>query len=327
MAHAEKETVGLVSRLQVDDFVEVIAVSETDIWYRRDHRRSRRRRVVSQDNTPDRDAPDGRSRRAAVHPAIGTQIGRRRKRPVRQLDGVLLVVVRDDHDIGLGRARPGHHGEVLAEGILVRRIAELEIGGEAVVFLAELHIDNPRDCIRSVDGRSTVFQDFDPLNRCARQRIEVKHGVEAVVARQAIRGHAASIDQHEGVLSAKATQIQGGRAGGKRAGALRVNRAAGVERQIADHIRHRRIAGLVDISAGDIHDRQRSLGIDAFDAGTRDFEGLKLEDFIFLVSRRNGLLGKSGGGREDRQGEREQSRQTPGVGSAVGVHAGLLVYW
>src|SRR5690348_7316796 len=79
-----------------------------------------------------------------------------------------LVVTDAEYDGGLKETR-----------IFVLGIAVLDSGFGTAVVVTQLKVHHTSDCIRAINGRGAVLQNFNALNRGERDRIQVhKHCVD-----------------------------------------------------------------------------------------------------------------------------------------------------
>jgi hypothetical protein len=202
----------------------------------------------------------------------------------------VFVVIAD-----AGRDRRGALGGAAFVGgaVIGRDFGALEI-------LARDEVDHAADRVGAVDRRRAVEQDFDTLNGCRRNVVEVD---TAVVARRGEVGHAPPIEQHQRRRGAQAAQV--GRveahlvAESTGADAHAVGQIVRRGRDLRHQLGRGRHARLVDRLAGDDLHRQRGFRVDAFDRRTRHFHALQ------LLLRRGfvrGGLGNGGRGKGDQQG-------------------------
>src|SRR6266404_6810870 len=89
---------------------------------------------------------------------------------------------------------------VVETSVFIQRVAVLEGQLCATVVFIELDVDNARNRIRSVGGRSAVFQNFDALN--GRKR----NGIQIDETGSGEPHDTAAIDQNEGGAHVEAAQ-------------------------------------------------------------------------------------------------------------------------
>ncbi len=92
---------------------------------------------------------------------------------------------------------------ILAEGAVCR--ARIEARLETVQPIAEAHIDDARHRIGAVDGRGTVGEDLDPVDRGRGDEREVDESTGPTPQRGTV-----AVEQHQRRLRAEATQIDAG---------------------------------------------------------------------------------------------------------------------
>ena len=211
---------------------------------------------------------------------------------VGQEDLVALVVVEHAEDVELVLAEvapaAGQGGAVV---VLAAGLAAADARLEAAVVAPHDDVHHAGDGVRAVDRGGAVLQDLDPLDRAGGNGVQVDEGVLQVLS-EAVAGDAAAVDQHQGRLLAQAAQRDAGGARSEAVGEAFAEAAAAVGRQIAEHFGNGRLAGALDVLAGDHVDRRDRLGVDPFDVRTGDFHPLHLLRLLLLG---NGGDGDSAG--------------------------------
>src|SRR2546428_5845798 len=78
--------------------------------------------------------------------------------------------------------------------VFIERVAVLESHLSATIIFPELEVHHAGNCIRSVGGRSAIFQNFDAVNSCNGNDSYIGETVAGVGGPRE-RGNAAAIDQ------------------------------------------------------------------------------------------------------------------------------------
>ena len=139
-----------------------------------------------------------------------------------RLDRVLIGVRQHAEDVEaiLGEIAPAGEdvGLVLLAAFFLRQEGSA-IDLHARIVLARDEVDHARDRIGTVDGRGTIAQHFDALDRGERDLLQVDRA-----AVEGVHGHAAAVQQDQRALGAEAAQRSTGEARPRRV-AERVARA------------------------------------------------------------------------------------------------------
>ncbi|MNR01032.1 hypothetical protein D3C85_1168260 [compost metagenome] len=126
--------------------------------------------------------------------------------------------------------------------------AVLSIDLDALEVLLRDEVDNAGDSVRTIDGRGAAGKNFNAFNQLTRNLVQVG----GRVVRRAV-AHTATIDQHQGAVSAQVAQRHGRRTRCT-VGHGRVLRGEGL-RQLVDQIFNAGHACDVDVFAGDLGHR------------------------------------------------------------------------
>ncbi|MNC16116.1 hypothetical protein D3C75_639620 [compost metagenome] len=112
------------------------------------------------------------------------------------IDDVLLVVLVDRHQRALLAVDARHDG---AAGFIAARLCrgtEASLEGQALIALFEHHVDDTADGVGTIDGRTAIQVDFDPLNGGHGDGVEVDGGA----AHGGGTRHPLAVQQHQGAL-------------------------------------------------------------------------------------------------------------------------------
>jgi hypothetical protein len=168
----------------------------------------------------------------------------------------------DRHAADFSAARFGHVGE--------------RLGFEALVVLAQDKVDHAADRIGAVGRGSAVFENFDTIDRCHRDRVQVDRRTL-----HAVGCDTAAVEQHQRAVRPLAAEIGRGRSIVAALGAGRdvgvrcqIIRTVAVDVQRRDNLLGRNKTLFFKLPARDDLDRQRAFLGDPLDRRTRDFDTL-----------------------------------------------------
>ncbi len=201
--------------------------------------------------------------------------------------------------------------------VLVHALFVARAGGtrplEALVILAQNDIDHACDRVGTVNGRSAVFQHFDPLNCGVRNAVQVDKSVLQVLCK-AIVGHATAVNQDQRSFLSQAAQRDAGRARRKAVGEGLVEAIARIARQIAKDFTDRQLARFFDVFAGNDLHWGWGFGVNSFDVRAGHL------NFFNFLRRRRWCLGKS------QWGHHQRCQQCLGQSFHIGA-SHLSLFW
>ena len=117
-----------------------------------------------------------------------------------------MVIEKDvTGDAHLIVANPKENVAVVETGVFIQGVAVFEGQLCPTIVFIELEVDNASNRIRSVGGRSAIFQDFDALNGWKRNGIQVSES-SAATTESWKRRNATAIDQNECGTHVETTQ-------------------------------------------------------------------------------------------------------------------------
>ena len=165
---------------------------------------------------------------------------------VRQERRVAIIFI--GHEPAAALPTPaGKNGVALLDIAAVGRASKPRPGFDAIIIALEHDVDDATDCVGSIDGRGSVGDDLDPIDR--RQR----DGGNIDALSRRIIGHAPTIQDGKRRIATQAPQIDGrsttdiaARAGGDIETDARILSAAKALRQAACHLAQVRQAAVPD---------------------------------------------------------------------------------
>jgi len=156
--------------------------------------------------------------------------------------------------------------------VLGRAALDGEFGPDEGLFQFDVH--HARDRVGTVHGRCAVFEHFNRFDRIDRDRRHIDEAAFPVVA-QRVGDHALSVNQGQRVAHRQTAQRDAASAGRECLTEALIQRARSVRRQSTQHIRHVRVARVLQINgSNDLH-RTRRLRVGALDQGSGDDDFLK----------------------------------------------------
>ena len=91
--------------------------------------------------------------------------------------------------------------------IFIERVSVIDARFRSAIIVSQLDIDHARDGVRAVNGRGTVFQNFNALDRRLRNGVEIDKSLRRVVScSDRIGRDAAAIDQRQRVARIESAQ-------------------------------------------------------------------------------------------------------------------------
>ena len=145
--------------------------------------------------------------------------------------------------------------------------------GGAGEGLLQDDVDHTCHSVGTVGCRCAVFQDFNAFNGVERDVRYVDEGTLAVI-RERIRSHAVAVDQDQGRCSRQTVQGDAACTGSEGLGETLAQGTLTVGSDVLQHLRDRRVAGLLQVVGSDDLHRAGDFCIGAADVGTRDFNAL-----------------------------------------------------
>ena len=202
------------------------------------------------------------------------------------LQRVALHIINIDPGVAFFTHRATRDRVGLGAHIAVGGIAITYINFQAFEIVARDDVDHAGNSVGTVNGRSTVEQNFNTLHNRHRNAVQVGERGGHVLGHRVI-AQPATIHQHERVGHAHAAQRHAGCTRGERVLEFLVERSGVVLRQTTKQLAHGLGTGTVDLLAIDSHDRRRSLQLDCRNIGTGD-DNRGQFTFIILGNCRHG---------------------------------------
>ncbi len=279
----------VIERREVERVGSKVRVTVAEV---RDRRRARRRIdqrfvVGAREDRADEAAVRKEARAAGdvVAPAIkdlaGIGIGVREggDRPVARAHRALLHIIATDHERQpVGVAVAPAHLDIIGLAVALLILAVLRRSRPALLVRLGDDVHDAGDCVRTVDRRRAVLQDFDALDHAFRNGVEVDRGRNA--AGRGAGNVAQAIDQHEGPARAQVAQVDFRRSGADAAAVRRVAEVARIvelrvgaaarARQALEHVVDRAQTGLGDVLLVKEHARRVEVERVAADARPGD---------------------------------------------------------
>src|SRR4051794_27041095 len=134
-----------------------------------------------------------------------------RKRPIARVQTLLRLIVKGDESVEAVHcniAVPGRQGSLPHVAAAMLRDGAVAGDFDAAEILPKDEVDDPGDCVRPVDRRRAILEDFDPLDVRKRNRVQI----DGCTIERVVR-NATAIQQYQCRAVADAPQVRAGETG------------------------------------------------------------------------------------------------------------------